>query len=422
MFVLVPDAVTTRSLRILVASAHRTLVGGVETYLQALLPALGERGHAVAQLASVGAGAGGTPIAPPDIPTWGLAGADRGDVFRAVEAWAPEVAFSHGMESPADEVAVLDRFPTVLFAHGHHATCVSGSRTHAFPTLRPCDKKFGPGCLVHYFPRRCGGLNPVTMLHLYRRASQRSAALSRYAAVVVASRYMADEYRAHGVPEDRICLAPLFPTGQTPAPAPPDRPPTDRVLFVGRLYREKGASLVVEAVARAADQLGRPLTLVVAGDGPERPDMEARAARRHVRAEFHGWVGKDQRVDLMCGADLLAVPSVCPETFGLVGVEAGCVGLPAVGFAVGGIPDWLVPGVSGELAPGDPPTGTKLAAAITRALADPAHLRRLSVGAWERAHAFSRETHVAQVEAVLLAAAGAEPVAATDEERGRRPR
>jgi glycosyltransferase involved in cell wall biosynthesis len=395
--------------RVLIATHHLNIVGGVETYLRDLLPALRERGHAVAQLASVGAGTEGTPIAPPDVPTWGLAGSDRGSVFRAVEAWAPEVVFSHGMASPADEGAVLDRFPTVLFAHGHQATCVSGSRTHAFPTLRPCDKKFGPGCLVHYFPRRCGGLNPVTMLRLYRRASRRSAALSRYAAVVVASRYMADEYRAHGVPDDRLCLAPLFPTGQVPSPVLPDHPPTDRVLFVGRLYPDKGAGLVVEAVAGAADRLGRPLTLVVAGEGPERAGMEARAARRNVRAEFHGWVGPDRRVDLMRGADLLAVPSLCPETFGLVGVEAGCVGLPAVGFAVGGIPDWLVPGVSGELAPGDPPTGPGLAEAIARALADPAHLRRLSVGAWERAHTFSREAHVARVEAVLLAAAGAEP-------------
>ena len=48
-----------------------------------------------------------------------------------------------------------------------------------------------------------------------------------------------------------------------------------------------------------------------------------------------------------------------------------------------------------------------------RALADPAHLRRLSVGAWERAHAFSREAHVARVEAVLLAAAGTKPVCHT---------
>ena len=44
------------------------------------------------------------------------------------------------------------------------------------------------------------------------------------------------------------------------------------------------------------------------------------------------------------------MPSVWPEPFGLVGIEAGCVGLPAAGFGVGGIPDWLRPGETGELA------------------------------------------------------------------------
>ena len=63
--------------------------------------------------------------------------------------------------------------------------------------------------------------------------------------------------------------------------------------------------------------------------------MEAAAGRASLRAEFTGWVRPSRRTDLMRGADLLAVPSVWPEPFGLVGVEAGCVGLPAAAFDVG---------------------------------------------------------------------------------------
>jgi glycosyltransferase involved in cell wall biosynthesis len=104
-------------------------------------------------------------------------------------------------------------------------------------------------------------------------------------------------------------------------------------------------------------------------------------------------------------ADLLAVPSVWPEPFGLVGIEAGCVGLPAVAFAVGGIPDWLAPGESGELAGGRPPTVAGLAEALVRALADPLHWQRLRLGAWHMAQRFTPEKHVAQVEQVLERAA-----------------
>ena len=151
--------------------------------------------------------------------------------------------------------------------------------------------------------------------------------------------------------------------------------------------------------------MGRRLTLVVAGDGPDRAEFEAEAKRRGVAAEFLGWTGSDRREAEMRAADVLAVPSVWPEPFGLVGVEAGCVGLPAVAFAVGGVPDWLTAGVSGELAPGGRPDPRELAAALVRALADDAHHHRLRVGAWEAARRFTPEAHLDRLLPVLEAAA-----------------
>jgi glycosyltransferase involved in cell wall biosynthesis len=104
-------------------------------------------------------------------------------------------------------------------------------------------------------------------------------------------------------------------------------------------------------------------------------------------------------------ADLLAVPSVWPEPFGLVGIEAGSIGLPAVAYAVGGIPDWLLPGQSGEVAAADPPTVDGLADAIVRALADPGHYANLCRGAWEVAQRFTLDTHIAKLVPILEAAA-----------------
>ena len=129
--------------------------------------------------------------------------------------------------------------------------------------------------------------------------------------------------------------------------------------------------------------------------------MQEAAARAGLPATFAGWVGPARRAELMRQADLLAVPSVWPEPFGLVGVEAGCVGLPSAAFDVGGVRDWLQPGESGELAPGDPPTADGLADAIVRALADPARLNRLRVGAWEVARTFRPDRHVDELERIL---------------------
>ena len=408
MLLLASDAVILNFMRILIACTHSTLVGGIETYLRGLIPALRQRGHTVGLLSSTAAASDGTAIhePAPDFPVWTLTGTERTKLRGELAAWAPDVVFLHGLDAPEDEEALIEQYPTVLFAHGHNGTCVSGSRTHAFPTYRPCQKRFGLGCLLHYFPRRCGGMNPLTMIGLYLVQKRRFELLPRCAAVIVTSRYMVEEYLRHGVPRLRLHRVPLFPAGLAPdSSVPAGRAAGDRVLMIGRLYKEKGACLLVKAVAKVNALLGRPVTLVVAGTGPERSRMEALCKRLNVVAEFYGWVDPEQRTALMRGADVLAVPSVCPETFGLVGVEAGCVGLPAVAFAVGGIPDWLIPGKSGELAPGDPPTVRGLTEALHRALADRDYLRRLSAGAWETVHNFSRDQHVAGVESVLAVAA-----------------
>jgi glycosyltransferase involved in cell wall biosynthesis len=388
-------------MRILIATHHRAIVGGIETYLRELLPALRDRGHALAlayENPAVGSNValdGGQA----DLPAWRLG---ETHALGYIEAWRPEVVYLHGVSEPSSERALLSRFPSVLFAHGYFGTCVSGTKRHATARAGPCTRTLGPACLALYYPRRCGGLNPISMLRDYKLQRRRRALLGRYQAVLVASAYMQEEYRRHGVAEDRLHLLPLFPPGLAPDPSPPaPRSVSGRVLMVGRLTALKGGSYLLGALRQASAALGQPLSLVVAGDGPDRPSLEAQARALGVRAQFAGWVEPSTRTRLMRESDVLAVPSVWPEPFGLVGIEAACVGLPAVAYAVGGIRDWLIPGESGELAPGDPPTPAGFAEALVRALASPAHLSRLGVGAWRVASRFTLDRHVCGLEAVL---------------------
>ncbi len=242
------------------------------------------------------------------------------------------------------------------------------------------------------------------MWELFQIQSKRKRSFLDYQTVLVASRHMHHELAQNGVPGDRLRLLPLFATDSaSPAVPPAPKDPGDRILFIGRLVEVKGVDHLIEAVSSAAKLLQRPLTLTIAGDGSERGELERAARRKGVVVEFAGWLNTEKKLDLLREADLIAVPSLWPEPFGLVGIEAGCYGVPAVGFAVGGIPDWLIPGQTGELAPGDPPTAAGLSEAIVRALADPSHYRRLSAGAWEMARQFSIERHIEQLEQILNA-------------------
>lgn len=250
-------------------------------------------------------------------------------------------------------------------------------------------------------------MNPVTMVGMYLRQRRRKAVLGLAKSICVASSHMRSVLVQNGVPDSRVRLLPLFPTHGSPDPEPPvPRQRTDKVLLAGRLTRLKGWTHLVPAIAMASKQLGRKLTLVVAGDGPDRGRLALLARKWDVPVEDHGWQASAGVIRLMREADLLAVPSLWPEPFGLVGIEAGCVGTPAVAYAVGGIPDWLVAGVSGEVAPGDSLKPRPLADAIVRALGDNGHWQALREGAWRQAVQFPRERHMETLLGILKDAAG----------------
>jgi len=93
---------------------------------------------------------------------------------------------------------------------------------------------------------------------------------------------------------------------------------------------------------------------------------------------------------------VVVMPSLWPEPFGLVGIEALAAGRPVIASATGGVGDWLEHGVSGLLVkPGDV---QDLARALNQLLADPQRQRAMGIAGREAVNArFSPERHVAAV-------------------------
>lgn len=394
-------------MRILIATAHRNLVGGVEKYLQALIPGLLGRGYDVGLLYEYPGDPARERIDPRGglTHTWCLAELDAKTALDSVADWNPDIVYYHGFDAARSvpvEDALLAAYPVFLYVHNYDRTCGTGQKCFTFPQPQACQRRIGPMCLLLHYPRRCGGLNPGIMWQRYRQDMRLNARLPRHQAVLVASAHMRRELARHGVSPDKLHLVPLPATEVIPDSLPPaPKPLGGNVLFVGRLTAVKGVDYLIPAIARASSRISLPLHLTIAGDGPEREALEDLARQLGVAVEFAGWVHTRDKLNLMRHADLLAVPSLWPEPFGMVGVEAGCLGLPAVGFASGGIPDWLVSGETGELAPANPPTVDGLAHAIVRAFASPEHHARLSLGAWKLAQRFTLEKHLAQLEPLL---------------------
>ena len=405
-------------MRIAIVTRNGRHVGGAETYLSSVGRALCASGHDLALLHEVDVPADHAPLTIVDgIPRWCVADLGRRTAVDRLRRWAPDVIYAHGLADPAVEHAMLALAPVVFHAHNyHHGTCISGTKTFWSPGPRPCHRRFGAGCLALYYPRRCGGWHPRTMWREYRRQRRRQEFLEGCATIVASSRYLAAEYASHHLATHRIVALPL------PIADVGDvdwTPPGDagsrlrhewRLLFLGRMDRLKGGEMLLRALPIVAAAARRPVLLTLAGDGPELErwrvlarDLEGGVAGLTVR--FVGWAGNQMREALFKQSDLLVVPSVWPEPFGLVGLEAARYGVPAAAFDVGGIPEWLEDGIGGRLAAGDPPTAGGLAAAIVACLSDAQTYARLSTGAFATAVRFTRTGHTRELCRVLEDAA-----------------
>jgi glycosyltransferase involved in cell wall biosynthesis len=383
-------------MRILVSNDGFGDGGGVQSYLDAVVPGLSARGHAVALLRRDAhqtgqLGSGGWPM-------FTAAGDDR---LAAVRDWAPDVCFSHNITDLSTDRALAAVAPVVKFMHGYFGTCVSGQKMFAWPIARPCTRTFGPACLALYGPRHCGQLNPLTLLRSHRQAVTQRALFDRYSALVVASAHMKREYVAHGVAAARVHVNALFaPDGSlAPSGLDPSAPPA--IAFLGRMTTLKGGDLLVRAVAAASAQIGTAIRLMMVGDGPQRGPWQRLAEQLNVAATFVPWQRGDARWQWLRNVHLLAVPSTWPEPFGLVGLEAGRLGVPAVAFDVGGIREWLRPGVNGYLVPGDPPRASALADAIAHACRHPEDLAALRAGAMRVAHETTLARHLDRLDRLL---------------------
>jgi glycosyltransferase involved in cell wall biosynthesis len=328
-----------------------------------------------------------------------------------VADWHPDLCFSHNMERLDIERRLATTTPTVKFMHGYFGTCIGGQKMFGWPRPRPCGRAFGAACMAAYFPRHCGQLSVAKLYRQYRWALEQRALFTRYAAIIVASAHMRDEYSRTGIDSERLHVNPLFSTVGDSSRANADDTSSDHessatpsVAFFGRMTTLKGGDLLIRAAADASLRIGRSIRLTLVGDGPQRFTWEALARRLGVRCRFAGWQQGEHRWEWLRGVHLLAVPSTWPEPFGLVGLEAATFGVPAIAFNVGGVREWLRPGENGYLVDGDPPRASAFADGLVTAFTRPAELAAMRQSACRVARDMSVAAHLDRLERVLVGA------------------
>jgi glycosyltransferase involved in cell wall biosynthesis len=239
----------------------------------------------------------------------------------------------------------------VLHLHQYRLVCAVGV---CFTDGEECTRCHGrntlPGIMHNCRGNLAEALAYGASLALWQR---RMAALAD--AVVVPSRFAAQRLAELGAPLQAGRVRVLPPPVSVKEAGQVDAPPSEGgyALVVSRLAPEKGVDVAIDACRLA----GIPLR--IAGEGPQREALTARAAGADVR--FLGALSPAELAPLRAGAAIALVPSRSAETFGLAAAEAMAAGVPVAGSRVGALPELL--DAEALVAPGDP---SALAAAIGR--------------------------------------------------------
>jgi glycosyltransferase involved in cell wall biosynthesis len=391
--------------RIAILNWSNRRIGGTGSYLSAVVPRLQRAGHEMALWHEVNTPADYDPIPmPPGASVWSMTELGLEPALAALSSWQPHVLYAHGLLDPAVERRTLRIAPSVFFAHNYYGTCISGAKTVRRPVVAPCGRKFGWQCLLHYYPKGCGGRSPLTMVRQYRLQRARLDLLSKYSGIVTHSTHMQQEYVNHGLGAARVFNV-KYAADDAHSPAgcssavPTAHDKLWELIFAGRMDELKGGRELILALPEVVRRLQRDVRLTFAGDGPLRRDWEELAERAcradsRVHVRFAGWLPRQNIDTLFAQSHLLVLPSLWPEPFALVGIEAARHRLPVAAFDVGGISDWLTPGQNGFLAPGDPPTVDGLVAAIVACLKDASTYARLRDGAGALSADFAFERHI----------------------------
>jgi glycosyltransferase involved in cell wall biosynthesis len=187
--------------------------------------------------------------------------------------------------------------------------------------------------------------NPA--LHLLRRSLMRSA-LAKADAIVMGSRFIADSYRTWRVLPESAAVHVLPYGGPDPvafsrgerergrgrdgegereAASEPSRP--IRFGYIGALLPHKGVHVAIEAMTRVGSARAQ-LHVWGAGDDPAyRARLDA-AARADARIVMHGAFPESEKSSILRSLDLLIVPSIGLESFGIVAREAMAHGVPVL--------------------------------------------------------------------------------------------
>lgn len=334
-------------MKILMVAESIERAGGSEEYLDDIVKGLGGFGHTVLVFYLRPVSPGSPPLPGLSKISYRLKNADPAGFVGKLRKFDPDVVNFQGVVAPNLLKASLNLFPTTVFLHNHESYCPGNSKFF-FNSATACLIPVSPSCILNAFREKCMTRNPVKMFRSIRRRGRDLDLLRGLSHIFCNSGHVKKNLVVNGVKEESVTVNHLFPRlyeGEITEETASDGLPV--VLFVGRLFKEKG----VDHLLKSLTGLNLPFRAVIVGEGWEKANLVslARDLKIDRKVDFRGFCSREEVARLYRKSSLLVIPSLWPEPFGMVGLEAGSFGLPVVAYRSGGIPEWLTDGLNGFL-------------------------------------------------------------------------
>lgn len=160
------------------------------------------------------------------------------------------------------------------------------------------------------------------------------------------------------------------------------------ILYVGRLNKYKGLHILIKAFKQLEH---KNINLHIVGEGSDMEDFK-NFSGSNSNITFHGFVPERELVKIYKKANVVVIPSIWYEVFGIVIIESFKYATPVIGSDIGGIPELIENGYNGYLFE----TGNvdELGRILKNLIDNPSELRRLSDNAFESAKKHSMDEHI----------------------------
>jgi len=161
------------------------------------------------------------------------------------------------------------------------------------------------------------------------------------------------------------------------------------------MVKAKGVHVLIKALAKIKKACNKEFIAIFIGDGEHKAYFETLARFLNINADFLGKVSEEILEEYYKEADLVVVPSLFPELFGLVILEAMSYGKPVIASRIGGIPELVLHEETGFLF--EPNNVDALAKYIKILLTDDELAIDMGLRALKTSEKFSGTNHLKQL-------------------------